>query len=93
MRNKKRNQNKRIDTCITVRAEDHRDDPEKMIRRFRKLVKNDGILEEARERRHYTKPSELKRNKLRERQRKIDKVNKKRVELLKPRDQYKKRRL
>ncbi len=76
-----------------VRAEDHRHDPERMIRRFRKLVKNEGIIEEVRERRHYKKPSDLKRNKLRERQRKIDKVNKKRVELLKPRDQYKKRRL
>jgi len=92
MKNRK-NQTKKIDTCITVRAEDHRDDPERMIRRFRKLVKNDGILEEARERSHYVKPSERKRNERRERQRKIDKVNKKRVELLKPRDQYKKRRL
>ena len=92
MNSKRRKQTKKIQTCITVYSEDHRDDAEKMIRRFRKLVKNAGIIEEVRERRHYTKPSETKRNKRRERQRKIDKVNKKRVELLKPRDQYKKRR-
>ena len=35
--------------------------PERMIKRFIKKVKKEGIIEELRERRTYTKPSERKR--------------------------------
>ena len=83
---------KKIDTCVVVRADDHRGDPERMIRRFRKLVKNSGIMEEVRERRYFKSPSLKRREKKREQQRKIQKVNRKREELLNPRDSYKRRR-
>ena len=81
-----------IETVITVRAEDHRGDPERMIRRFRKLVKNENLMEDLRDRRYHKPDSEKKRDKNRDRQRKIQKVNKKREELLKPRDSYRRRR-
>jgi ribosomal protein S21 len=55
-----------------------------MIRKFIKKVKKDGIVEEYRSRRHYTKPSAIKAERRADRQRLIDKVNKDRSELLKP---------
>ncbi len=39
----------------------HRDNLERMIKRFLKKAKKMGIIDEARERRHYKKPSEKKR--------------------------------
>jgi len=39
----------------------HRDNIERMIKRFIKKTKKLGIIDEARERRHYKKPSEKKR--------------------------------
>ena len=90
--NNNKSKDKKIDTVITVRADDHRGDPERMIRRFRKLVKNSNLMEELRERRYYKSPSERNRDKNRDRQRKIQKVNNKREELLKPRDSYRRRR-
>jgi ribosomal protein S21 len=89
MRNRR---NKVIEPCVTVRAEDNNGDPEKMIRRFRKMVKMEGIIEECRERRYFKAPSEKRREQKEERQRLINKVNRRRTELLKPRDRYKKRR-
>ena len=41
--------------------------PERMIRRFIKKVKKEGIIEEVRERAYYVKPSEKRRKKRRER--------------------------
>jgi hypothetical protein len=38
MRNNRRNNNKPLEPCVTVRAEDNHGDPERMIRRFRKMV-------------------------------------------------------
>jgi len=89
MRNRR---NKVIEPCVTVRAEDNNGDPERMIRRFRKLVKTEGIIEECRERQYFKAPSEKRREQKEERQRLINKVNRRRDELLKPRDRYKKRR-
>tara|TARA_Y100000310_G_scaffold315516_1_gene366153 strand:+ start:949 stop:1170 length:222 start_codon:yes stop_codon:yes gene_type:complete len=43
---------------------------ERMLKRFTKKVKKEGIMEELRERSYYKKPSELKRKK-RERRKKI----------------------
>jgi len=63
-----------------------------MIRRFRKMVKNEGIVEECRNRQHFQSESEKRREKKEDRQRLIDKVNRKREELLKPRDRFIKRR-
>ena len=89
MRNRR---NKTIEPCVTVRAEDNNGDPDKMIRRFRKLVKMEGIMEECRERQYFKAPSEKRREQKEEKQRLINKVNRRRTELLKPRDRYKKRR-
>ena len=81
-----------LETRVTVRAEQNRDDPDRMVRKFRKLVKNAGIIEECRDRIHFTSPSEKRRRKKEDKQRLIDQVNKKRDELLKPRDRFIKRR-
>ena len=89
MRRKNRPTHKRIETCISVRAEDNHDNPERMIRKFRKLVKNSGMMEELRERRYHKPRSELRRERKREKQRTIDKVNRIREELFKPRDRIK----
>jgi len=59
-----------------------------MIRRFRKLVKNEGIMQEIYDRRYYTSPSEVRREEKRQRQRLINKVNRRREELFKPRDRF-----
>ena len=84
--------NKKLNPCITVHAEDHQYDADRMVRRFRKLVKSEGIIEEQRNRRYFKSDSEKRREQKEERQRLINKVNRRRTELLKPRDRYKKRR-
>ena len=88
----RKRRNKVIEPCVVVRAEDNNGDPERMIRRFRKLVKMEGIIEEQRNRRYFKSDSEKRREQKEEKQRLINKVNKRRIELLKPRDRYKKRR-
>jgi len=88
----RRRKNKPLEPCITVRAEDNNGDVDRMVRRFRKLVKMEGIIEEQRNRRYFKAPSEKRREQKEERQRLINKVNRRRTELLKPRDRYKKRR-
>tara|TARA_R110000824_G_scaffold101764_6_gene241720 strand:- start:2579 stop:2785 length:207 start_codon:yes stop_codon:yes gene_type:complete len=37
--------------------------PEKLIKRFSRKVKKEGIIEEVRERRFFTKPSSIRRQK------------------------------
>jgi len=88
----RRRKNKPLEPCVTVYAEDNNNDADRMIRRFRKLVKMEGIIEEQRNRRYFKAPSEKRREQKEERQRLINKVNRRRDELLKPRDRYKKRR-
>ena len=56
---------KPINIEITPRRNEQ---PERMIRRFTKKVKKEGILEEVRERAYYVKPSEVRRKKKRERE-------------------------
>jgi len=56
---------KPINVEITPRRNEQ---PERMIRRFTKKVKKEGILEEVRERKYYVKPSEERRKKKRERE-------------------------
>jgi ribosomal protein S21 len=91
-RNMRKKRNKTLEPCVIVRAEDNNSDPERMIRRFRKLVKSEGIIEEQRNRRYFKSPSEKRREQKEEKQRLINKVNRRRTELLKPRDRYKRRR-
>ena len=60
---------------INVEVTSRRNEPpEKMIRRFMKKVKKEGILEEVRERAYYMKPSEKRRRKRRERDRVMKKL-------------------
>lgn len=40
---------------------------EAAIRRFKRQIEQEGILREVRDRKHYQKPSERKRKKMRER--------------------------
>jgi ribosomal protein S21 len=88
----RKRRNKILEPSVVVRAQDNNGDPERMIRRFRKLVKAEGIIDELRNRRYFKSPSEKRREQKEERQRLINKVNRRREELLKPRDRYKKRR-
>ena len=62
---------KPINVEITPRKNES---PERMIRRFTKKVKKEGILEAVRERSYYVKPSERRRRKRRERARVLQKL-------------------
>ena len=46
---------------VSVTARECRNNNERMIRKFIKKVKKEGIIEEVKERRFYIKPSKLKR--------------------------------
>ena len=59
---------------MTVRPRGRRDTPERMIRRFTKKVKKAGIIDEARNRRHYEKPSVKRRRKQHARKRAIERA-------------------
>ena len=83
-RQKNSNFSKRVSGCVTVTADECGGNNDRMIRKFIKKVKKDGIVEEFRSRTHYTKPSVIKAAARADRQRLIDKVNKDRSELLKP---------
>jgi len=84
----RRNRNKRfqkdIKGCITVTAQECGDNAERMVRKFIKKAKKEGIVDEFRSRTHYKKPSILKSEKRARRQRVIDKVNRDRDELFNP---------
>ena len=56
-RNKSRNNTRPLETCVAVHAEECNGDAEKMVRRFTKKVKREGIIEEQRDRRYFSKPS------------------------------------
>lgn len=48
---------------VITRPRHHRENPERMIRRFLKKVKKERIVEEVRDRRRYKKPSIKKKEK------------------------------
>ena len=54
---------KEIRTCVTVTSEECHNNTEKMVRRFIKKVKTDGIVDEFKERSRYKKPSVVKAEK------------------------------
>mgnify|MGYP003113290219 CR=1 FL=1 len=62
-------------TNISVRAR-RGEHPEKTIRRFIRKVKKSGILDEVRDRRYYTKPSDKKRREKAKRKRKAKQTKK-----------------
>jgi len=76
---------KPLQKFITVTAEECQGNPDKMVRRFTKKVKSAGLMEEIRERAYFKKPSERRREEKQERERVIQKVNRQRAELFKPR--------
>jgi len=69
-------------TCIVVTAEECNGNTDKMLRRFSKKVKSDGILEDFRARSHFIKPSFIRAEKKRNKKRIVNKVNKQREELI-----------
>lgn len=80
MRRQKR-QPRKISTFIEVRSEECRDNSDIMVRKFVKKVRKSGILDEVRERRHFKKPSIVKNEQKRRRQKLLNKLNQKQKEL------------
>ena len=80
MRRQKR-QPRKISTFIEVRAEECRDNADIMVRKFVKKVRKSGILDEAKDRRHFKKPSIIKSEQKRRRQKLLNKLNQKQMEL------------
>jgi ribosomal protein S21 len=89
---KNKNNNKTFNTCVTVTADECGGNAEKMVRRFTKKVKKEGIIEECRERSHFVKPTVKRAEKKRNRNRVIEKVNRKRNELFSLKSPHKRRR-
>jgi ribosomal protein S21 len=81
-----------LEPCVAVHAEECNGDPEKMVRRFTKKVKREGIIEECRDRRHFKAPSETNRERKEAKKRIITQVNRRRNELLTPRDRYRRKK-
>ena len=92
MRRQNPKNNRPLDPQVTVRAEECNNNPEKMVRKFSKLVKKHGIIDECRERAFFVKPTTKRAEKKRQRQRVIDKVNRRRDELFNIKDRSLKRR-
>ena len=59
-------------------------DAELLVKKFIRKVRNSGILDECRSRRYFKSKSEVRREKLAERERIIRRVNERRSNLLKP---------
>jgi ribosomal protein S21 len=87
-----RNKPKKIDGLITVYSEECGGNNEKMIRRFSKKVKKDGILAESMDRKRFKKKSAVRTEEKRKRKRLIEKHNKKQNELLINKDSPRRRR-
>lgn len=87
-----RNRTKRLEGLIVVHSEECGGNNEKMIRKFSKKVKKDGILEEARDRKRFKKKSAVRTEEKRKRKRLIEKHNKKQNELLINKDSPRRRR-
>ena len=81
MYKRKSNNSREFNTCVTVTAAECGGNAEKMVRKFSKKVKKEGIVEEYRERSHFIKPTFIRAEKKRAKKRLINKVNKRREEL------------
>lgn len=79
---RKNRQAKKIQTFISVTSAECQGNNEKMVRKFIKKVKRDGILDEFRERTHFKKNSVIRSEKKRKRKRLIEKHNKQQNELI-----------
>ena len=72
---------RKTSTFIEVRSEECRDNADIMVRKFIKKVRKYGILDEVRDRKYYKKPSIVKNEEKRRRQKLLNKLNKKEKEL------------
>ena len=72
---------RKTSTFIEVRSDECRDNPEIMVRKFIKKVRKSGILDEVRDRKYYKKPSIVKNEQKRRRQKLLNKLNQKEKEL------------
>lgn len=90
--NTNRNRNKPLNPQLAVTAEECNGNAEKMVRKFSKLVKKEGIIDECRSRSYFVKPSVKRTEEKRQRQRVIEKVNRRRNELFSIKDRSGKRR-
>ena len=72
---------RKTSTFIEVRSEECRDNADIMVRKFIKKVRKSGILDEVRDRKHYKKPSIVKNEEKRIRQKLLNKLNQKEKEL------------
>lgn len=91
MKHRRNNNERPITGTLTVSAHECAGDPEKMVRKFIRKAKKEGIVEEIRERSHFVKPSQVRAAKKRNKKRLIQKINKKRTELFTARDNFKRR--
>ena len=72
---------RKASTFIEVRSEECRDNADIMVRKFIKKVRKSGILDEVRDRKYHKKPSIVKNEEKRRRQKLLNKLNQKEKEL------------
>jgi len=66
--------------AINVKVESRRNEPvERLIKRFNKKVRREGVIEECRDRMYYEKPSVKNARKRRQRKRVLEKLKKERA--------------
>jgi|TARA_R100000458_G_C8260747_1_gene236284 ribosomal protein S21 len=81
MRNRENDQKNKTSGFVTVNSKECGDNPERMIRKFIKKVKKEGIIDEVRERRYFKKQTTLRAEQKRNKKRLVQKINKQRDEL------------
>jgi len=92
MRNRIKQYDNKISGCVEVTDRECGGNADKMVRRFIKKVKREGIVEEFRERRHFTKPTVIRAERKRNKKRLVEKINKQRQELFTTKNFRSKRR-
>tara|TARA_Y100000592_G_scaffold1907_1_gene3004 strand:- start:12791 stop:13069 length:279 start_codon:yes stop_codon:yes gene_type:complete len=80
--NSRNNKSNNFSGFITVHSSECGGNSERMIRKFIKKVKRGGILEEVKDRRYYKSGSVLNAERKRNKKSLVQKINKKREELL-----------
>tara|TARA_R100001510_G_C7647658_1_gene205000 strand:+ start:206 stop:502 length:297 start_codon:yes stop_codon:yes gene_type:complete len=85
MRHKRRRGPRKISGTLEVSESDPGiKNADSMVRRFNKKVRKEGIIDEVRERRHFTPNSVKNTERKRTKRRLIEKINRKRDELFNP---------
>jgi|TARA_R110000851_G_scaffold59358_3_gene137469 ribosomal protein S21 len=81
MRNRANQQKNKVSGFVTVHANECGDNADRMIRKFIKKVKKEGIIDEVRERRYFKKKTTVRAERKRNKKRLVQKINKQRDEL------------